>query len=63
MRIVLLLAPNVAIECYKEDSIPELNYYNDSQVVECPPGVVQCEFMRALVSQAGKIFIYISYIL
>ena len=44
---------NEAIKCYKGDRIPELDYRNESQVVECAIGVFQCVHMRALILQAG----------
>ena len=47
---------NEAIKCYKGDRIPELDYRNESQVVECPIGVFQCVHMRALILQAGTYY-------
>ena len=49
----LFSVSNEAIKCYKGDRIPELDYRNESQVVECPIRVFQCVHMRALILQAG----------
>ena len=52
-HFIFFSVSNEAIKCYKGERIPELDYRNESQVVECPIGVFQCVHMRALILQAG----------